>query len=210
MRCSGCSAAIAASWRRSWNDRARRGRPLVAVAAGAPAGGKTSAAAALSLAYFLSSLAFVRAYRKKKSEGRVATGACLGAHAVIVASLCALAWSSWIPVLALLAFTPVLARTLWAWRSRRVTSRSWLARGRSRSHLPRCRLRSASGVIVSVHDRPWDQSRSSHPRIPGGSEHARNGQRDQDRLHRSRPGVPLVFLHGFPLSRGAWRGQVDG
>jgi hypothetical protein len=89
------------------------GAPLVAVAAGAPLDRRTIGAGALSLAYFLSSLAFVRAYRRLKSAGSVDTESCLWAHAAIVAALAALWGGGCLPAAAWAAFVPVLLRTAW-------------------------------------------------------------------------------------------------
>jgi len=87
--------------------------PLVAVAAGAPFDRRAGGAAALAFAYFLSSLAFVRAYRKLKSAGRIDARLCLWAHAGIVAALGVLWAAGCLPAAALAAFAPVLARTVW-------------------------------------------------------------------------------------------------
>jgi hypothetical protein len=87
--------------------------PLVVVLAGAPLTGLAAGLAAFSLAYFLSTVSFVRAFRSLGDPGARgrATVACGLAHAGLLAALAA-AWSvGWIPVGLLAAFLPPLART---------------------------------------------------------------------------------------------------
>lgn len=87
--------------------------PLVVAASGAPLDRRAAGAGALALAYFLSSLAFVRAYRRRRTTGRIAVAPCAVAHAAIVAALVLLWRTGSLPALALAAFAPVVARTAW-------------------------------------------------------------------------------------------------
>jgi hypothetical protein len=87
--------------------------PLLLAVSGRPLGGPALGLAGLSLAYFLSSLSFVRAYRAPATAHRLAVGACLAAHLLLAAAVGALWWMLWIPPLAALAFVTVLARTVW-------------------------------------------------------------------------------------------------
>ncbi|HMB67763.1 MAG TPA: YwiC-like family protein [bacterium] len=88
--------------------------PLVLVLAGHPAGGLGAGLAVLCLAYFLSTMSFVRAFRvlgEPEAAPRAVVG-CLVTHALLVVGLAAAWKAGWIPVLLLAAFVPVLARTL--------------------------------------------------------------------------------------------------
>jgi hypothetical protein len=88
--------------------------PLVLVLAGRPAGGFGLGLAAFCLAYFLSTMSFVRAFRllgdPVARPGAVTR--CLAAHAGLVAGLAAAWQAGWIPAALLAAFAPVLLRTL--------------------------------------------------------------------------------------------------
>lgn len=87
--------------------------PLIVVASGRPLDGRAVGVGLLALAYFLSSLAYVRAVRGLWRGDRRAAGCCVAAHAGVLLGLAAL-WSlRWLPGLALLAFVPVMARTAW-------------------------------------------------------------------------------------------------
>jgi len=86
---------------------------LIVVSSGRPLDGRAVGVGLLALAYFLSSLAYVRAVRGLWRGDRRAAGRCIAAHAGVVLGLAAL-WSlRWLPGLALLAVVPILARTFW-------------------------------------------------------------------------------------------------
>lgn len=87
--------------------------PLVAAVSGHPVDARALGAALLALAYFVSSLVFVRAYRARaRGEARAAVP-CLAAHAVLGALLALLWMTGFIPAGALAAFIPVFTRTAW-------------------------------------------------------------------------------------------------
>jgi len=87
--------------------------PLVAAAAAARLERWAVGAGALALGYFLSSLAFVRAFRRIKETGRLPKGRCLAAHTGIGAGLVALVALRFLPALALASFVPIAVRTAW-------------------------------------------------------------------------------------------------
>jgi hypothetical protein len=89
--------------------------PLVIVLAGRPLDGLALGVGVICFAYSLSTLAFVRAFRALGAEQtrRSAVAGCLAAHAVLVAALVSIWKIGWLPAGLLLAFAPVLARTLW-------------------------------------------------------------------------------------------------
>jgi hypothetical protein len=89
--------------------------PLIAAAAG-PVGAPAWGAAVLSFLYFLSSLAWVRAFRGIKTTGRLAVAPCLASHAAIGAAAAAVWAVGLIPGPALLALVPVAVRTAWGLR----------------------------------------------------------------------------------------------
>ncbi len=84
---------------------------LVATAAGVAPGSAALAPAVLSLAYFLSTLACVRAFGRR--PGRIGAGTSLVIHVLLWAALGALAWRRWLPAATILAFAPVLGRAVW-------------------------------------------------------------------------------------------------
>lgn len=84
--------------------------PLVAVASGAPLQGRAAGAGLLALAYFLMSLAYVRAVRRLWRGDRRAVGGCVAAHAALLLVLAGLWRLGWLPGLALLATAPVVVR----------------------------------------------------------------------------------------------------
>jgi hypothetical protein len=87
--------------------------PLIVVSAGRPLDGRAAGVGLLALAYFLSSLAYVRAVRRLWRGDPRAGARCVAAHAAMLLGLLALWRLRWIPALSLLSFTPVLARTAW-------------------------------------------------------------------------------------------------
>ncbi|MBI1951103.1 MAG: YwiC-like family protein [Acidobacteria bacterium] len=86
--------------------------PLVIVASGGPVDARTLGAGLAALGYFVSSLAFVRAWRAR-ARGRTGAGACIAAHLVLAVALAVLWKRGIIPAGALAAFVPVFARTAW-------------------------------------------------------------------------------------------------
>ena len=73
--------------------------PLVVVLAGRPADGLAAGVALLCLAYSLSTMSFVRAFRSfgdPAARGRAVRG-CLLAHAGLVAGLAVAWWTGWLP-----------------------------------------------------------------------------------------------------------------
>jgi hypothetical protein len=87
--------------------------PLIVVSAGRPLDGGAAGVGLLALAYFLSSLAYVRAVRRLWRGERRAIGWCAAAHAGILLGLVVLVGCGWLPVPSLLAMAPVLVRTAW-------------------------------------------------------------------------------------------------
>jgi hypothetical protein len=87
--------------------------PLVAVSSGAPLDGRAAGAGFLALAYFLMSLAYVRAVRGLWRADRRAIGRCAAAHVVLLLGLAGLWRLGCLPGLALMATLPVLARAAW-------------------------------------------------------------------------------------------------
>jgi YwiC-like protein len=87
--------------------------PMMAAAAGRPFDLPLFGAAALTLGYFLSSLAFVRAYERMREERTAAVSACLVAHGALAAGLVAAAAGGLLPPWWWVAFVPVAARTAW-------------------------------------------------------------------------------------------------
>jgi hypothetical protein len=88
---------------------------LVMVLVGEPLDGRTIGIGLMCLCYFLSSIAFVRAFRVL-GEGRARRSvitACLGVHVLLAGSLIVLWRIGWLPVGLLFAFVPVLGRTAW-------------------------------------------------------------------------------------------------
>jgi hypothetical protein len=74
---------------------------------------------ALSAAYFASSVFYVKLrvtgwYAKRLDDKRRARWQCVGYHSFLLASLLALAITHSLPLFALIAFAPVLARTFWS------------------------------------------------------------------------------------------------
>ncbi len=89
------------------------GAPLVMAFAGRPPDGQGAGLALLCLSYFLSTVAFVRAFSRLKADRRAAIAACLLSHAGIGAAIASLWAAGWIPAAATLAFVPALLRTAW-------------------------------------------------------------------------------------------------
>lgn len=87
--------------------------PMMAAAAGTWHHVRPLAAAALAFAYFVSALAFVRSYDRRLRNLRKAVTGCLVVHAGLVAGLVGLWLAGVLPALGLLAFAPVLGRTVW-------------------------------------------------------------------------------------------------
>src|SRR6185436_7202109 len=74
---------------------------------------------ALSAAYFASSVFYVKLrvtglHAKRPDDKRRARWQCTGYHAFLLASLLALAVTRSLPLFAMIAFAPVLARTFWS------------------------------------------------------------------------------------------------
>jgi len=87
--------------------------PMMAAAAGLPLDRSFFGAAALVLGYFLSSLAFVRAYERLRKERAAAIRACVIAHVAVAVALAAAAFYGALPRWWWIAFVPVVARTVW-------------------------------------------------------------------------------------------------
>ncbi|MBZ5640462.1 MAG: YwiC-like family protein [Acidobacteriia bacterium] len=103
------------------------GAPLVLALAGQPVGARAAGLGLLSLAYFASTAAFVRAFVLLGTRRRTAVLGCLGAHAALAVLLIGLWAASWIPAGTLVAFVPVLARVAWGLSSppRNVRALGW-------------------------------------------------------------------------------------
>jgi hypothetical protein len=87
--------------------------PLVVAASGRSVDGRAIGAGLTALIYFVSGLAFVRAYRAVVKGRGGAVSTCVLAHAVL-GGLILLLWSAgWMPAGTLLAFSPLFARTAW-------------------------------------------------------------------------------------------------
>ncbi len=86
--------------------------PLVIVASGGPLDARALGAGLVALGYFVSSLAFVRAWRSR-TRGRAGAGSCVAAHLVLGVALAVLWKTGSIPAGALAAFLPVFTRTAW-------------------------------------------------------------------------------------------------
>jgi len=87
--------------------------PMMAAAAGRPFDRSLFGAAALALGYFLSSLAFVRAYEWMREARAAAVWTCVVVHLAFAAALAAAASSDVVPRWWWLALVPVAARTAW-------------------------------------------------------------------------------------------------
>jgi len=87
--------------------------PLIVAASGGRLDRQAVGAGAFALLYFVSSLAFVRAFRGIKESGRLEALPCLVAHAGIGVGLVALYGLGFVPATALAAFVPVAVRTAW-------------------------------------------------------------------------------------------------
>jgi riboflavin transporter FmnP len=70
-------------------------------------------AAALALGYFLSSVAYVRAYETLRANRQRAIRSCVAAHVALAAALWVLAAYGALPRWWWAAFVPVIARTVW-------------------------------------------------------------------------------------------------
>jgi hypothetical protein len=85
--------------------------PMMVAASGRPLERSLFGAAALALGFFLSSVAFVRAYEGLSKEPGAAIRGCVIAHLAIAAGLVAAA--ALLPEWWWIAFAPVIARTAW-------------------------------------------------------------------------------------------------
>jgi len=85
--------------------------PMIAAAAGRPVDRSSLGIAALALAYFLSSVSYVRAYEKLRAHRRAAIGSCVCAHLAIAAGLVGAAWAGALLPWWWAAFIPVVVRT---------------------------------------------------------------------------------------------------
>ena len=90
--------------------------PLLQVAAGRPLDGRAVGVGLLALCYFLSSLAWVRAFRSIGKGGERAYAGCVAAHAAILLGAAVLWALGWVPALAVVALVPPFARTAWGLR----------------------------------------------------------------------------------------------
>lgn len=87
--------------------------PLVVAASGTELGGAALGASGLALIYFLSSLSFVRTFRRIKTRGSQAPAPCVLVHLALLLGLGALFALGWVPAAACLAFVPIGVRTAW-------------------------------------------------------------------------------------------------
>lgn len=87
--------------------------PMMGAAAGRLLDRSIFGAAALALGYFLSSVAYVRAYETLRANGQGAIRSCVVAHTALAAGLLALAVYGALPPWWWVAFVPVIARTVW-------------------------------------------------------------------------------------------------
>jgi hypothetical protein len=85
--------------------------PMIAAAAGRIVDRSLFGIAVMAIGYFLSSVAFVRAYEALRVRYRLAVGACLSAHLAIAAGLGIAAWLRCLPHWWWIAFVPVVVRT---------------------------------------------------------------------------------------------------
>lgn len=86
--------------------------PMMAAAAGRPVVPALFGSSAMALAYFFSSVAFVRSYDGLKAARREATLRCVAAHVGIAVAVGAAALAGILPRLWWVAFVPVVARTV--------------------------------------------------------------------------------------------------
>jgi hypothetical protein len=87
--------------------------PMILAASRHPLDRRIAGGAVLALAYFLSSVAFVRAYDRMRAERGSAIRACLLVHVALAVLLIAVAVLGALPSLWWIAFVPVVARTFW-------------------------------------------------------------------------------------------------
>jgi hypothetical protein len=87
--------------------------PMMAVAAGQPLDRSLLGAPAIALGYFLSSVAFVRAYERMRHDRAAAIRACVVAHLALALILAGAAVSAMLPGYWWIAFVPVILRTAW-------------------------------------------------------------------------------------------------
>jgi hypothetical protein len=87
--------------------------PMMAAAAGRPMARALFGASAMALAYFMSSVAFVRSYDRMKTDPSRATAFNAFAHIGIAEGIALAAFARMLPPLWWLAFVPVVARSLW-------------------------------------------------------------------------------------------------
>jgi len=88
--------------------------PMIRIASGFPADGEALGVGALAFAYFASSLALVRSFRRSQDSGNTAGGACLAAHVLLGVALAGLPGAGWLPAGALFAFLVLVLRAAWA------------------------------------------------------------------------------------------------
>lgn len=86
---------------------------MMIAAAGRPLDRALFGSATLALGYFLSSLAFVRAYERMREERKAAVLTCVVLHVALAAGLVTAAAGGALPPLWWIAFVPVAARTAW-------------------------------------------------------------------------------------------------
>jgi len=89
------------------------GAPMMAVAAGQPLDRSLFGAPAIALGYFLSSVAFVRAYERMRHDRAAAIRGCVVAHLALALILAGAAVSAMLPAFWWIAFVPVILRTAW-------------------------------------------------------------------------------------------------
>ncbi len=87
--------------------------PMMAAAAGRPLDRTLFGTSALALGYFLSSVAYVRAYERLRVNRRAAIRSCVIAHLALAGALATAAAADALPPWWWLAFVPVTARTVW-------------------------------------------------------------------------------------------------
>ena len=87
--------------------------PMMVAVAGRPLDRTLLGAAALALGYFLSSVAYLRAYETLRVNRQSAIRSCVAAHIALTAALVALDFYGALPRLWWIAFVPVIARTVW-------------------------------------------------------------------------------------------------
>ena len=87
--------------------------PLLLAASGRSLDARATGVGVVAMIYFVSSLAFVRAFRGRAKGNVRAVGAAVAVHLALAGALIVLWRAGWIPGGALVAFVPVFARTAW-------------------------------------------------------------------------------------------------